>query len=134
MPYFSKAVSWCSRCRHADRCRSTRPPARKYRLILFFFPFSVRSSLMVWSWLRFVTCVPQHMLLSTPSIVTTRTGPLWSSGNPLVLTCGRLMSSSEVLFQMDRGNTLPTDLWLMKCFIEYTTIKIITDLCYRCRV
>jgi len=86
LKYLSRVVSWRSRCRHADNCCSTRPPTKKYRLVLFFFPFSVRNSLMACSWDRFVTCVPQHMLLSTPSIVTTRTCPLWSSGSPLVLT------------------------------------------------
>jgi hypothetical protein len=74
-------------------------------LVLFFFPFSVRSSLMACSWLKFVTCVPQHMLLSTPSIVTTRTAPLWSSGSPLVLTYSkRWILRNAVLLQRDIGH------------------------------
>jgi hypothetical protein len=132
--YLSRAVSWCSRCRHADSCRSTRPPTKKYRLVLFFFPFSVRSSLIACSWLRFVTCVPQHMLLSTPSIVTTRTAPLWSSGSPLVLTYNKgLTSSSGVLFQCDSGYTqlvlyvLQVASLLIQCFPNSVAGSIITD-------
>ena len=44
------------------------------------------TGVLTCKWERLDTWVPQHMFTSSPSIVTTRTAPTWSSGRPRVLT------------------------------------------------
>ena len=41
---------------------------------------------LTWRCAKLERWVPQHILFSTPSMVTTRTGPTWSSGKPRVRT------------------------------------------------
>lgn len=81
--YLSNVLNSHSRSKHSCKRFKTRSPTKKFRNCRFF-TFSMFSSLIHWSWAKFRTCVPQHILLSIPSIVITRISPTWSFGKPFV--------------------------------------------------
>lgn len=81
--YFKIVLNSHSRSKQSWRRFITRLPTRKLRNCRFLF-FSTFNSLMHCNWDKFVTCVPQHILLSIPSMVITRISPTWSLGRPLV--------------------------------------------------
>lgn len=63
----------------------SRLPAKKKMSVFLAFPRSVCKSFTAWSCAKLETWVPQQRFASTPSIVTTLTGPQTSSGRPRVL-------------------------------------------------
>lgn len=84
---------------HLSSKNLTRLPTKKLRRLFSFFPLSTLKSLMAWSSDRFFTWVPQHMLLSKEPILTTRTGPARSSGNPLVCAYFMTIFTDLITFQ-----------------------------------
>lgn len=83
MTHFNTKFRCASRSQHCCNFLSTRLPTKKCKNCRFLV-FSTCSNLMHCNWARFVTCVPQHIFESMPSMVMTRMSPTWSSGRPRV--------------------------------------------------
>lgn len=81
--YFKIAVNSHSRRKHSCNRFNTRLSTKKFRNWRFLF-LSTFNSLIHCNWAKFRTCVPQHKLLSMPSITITRMSPTWSFGKPFV--------------------------------------------------
>lgn len=96
--YFSTKFNWVSLSHHCLSLCNTRFPTRKCKNWRFLVR-STCNNLMHCNWARFLTCVPQHIFESMPSMVMTRMSPTWSLGRPRV---ARLICKTDMTNGIER--------------------------------